>query len=127
MNLKLIKRIAFDCCKNRHRGVVLLNYKMESLIIYYIVMGLMCLMSCAFFPICNKFQKRKYIYKWLYVVPYGEAILAMFLCCYLFTSDFESGGLFFLTLIFVLLPFIHMFAYCCIPYYKTKVPRNKAF
>ena len=90
-------------------------------------MGIMCLMSCAFFAICNKFQKKKHIYKWLYAVPYGEAILAMFLCCFLFTGDIESGGLFFLTLIFVLLPFIHMFAYYCIPYYKTKIPHNKAF
>lgn len=104
----------------------MLTYKMESLIIYYVVMGGMCLMFCSFFPICKKFQKKKHIYKWLYVVPYGEAILAMFLCFFLFNNNFEKDGLFFLTLTFMLLPFVHMFIYCCIPYYKKKMPRNKA-
>ena len=75
---------------NRHKGVELLNYKMESLIIYYVVMGIMCLMFCSFFPICKRFQNKKHIYKWLYVVPYGEAILAIFSCYFLFNNNFEK-------------------------------------
>lgn len=113
--------------KNCTRRMGEKNHKMESLITYFIVMSLMFFLFYSYFPICNKFQNRKRIYKRLLAIPYGEAILAMCLFCFLFTSDFESDGLFFLSLIFLLLPFVHIFVYYCIPYYKTKIPRNKAF
>lgn len=42
------------------------------------------------FPICKRFQNKKHIYKWLYVIPYGEAILAIFSCYFLFNNNFEK-------------------------------------
>lgn len=98
-----------------------MNDKMELLI----VIGFIYLLYYPFLVICNMFKNRKDIYKKLYLVPYVEVIIAMLLCYFGVAGYFESDVLFLLTILFLLLPFVHMVMYYCIPYWKTKIPRDQ--
>ena len=103
-----------------------MSYKLESILTYVIFAVAFSVAIIVYIFLCHKYKNNKKIYKCFALAPYAEMVLSLFFLVLSFLDGFVSNFLMPATIGFMLLPFIHLFVYyCCVPYWNTKIPRDK--
>lgn len=82
----------------------------------------MMLSIWGFQLLCFKYEKNEKIYKRLQLVPYVEAVIGIVLCILIFVTRIYE--LLFVFLFFLIMPLLHAGFYCCVPYWREKLPRK---
>lgn len=102
-----------------------MSYKIESIITYITFAIIFCFAMWIYIYFCRKYKDKKKVYKWFVVIPYTEMIVSLVLFCVLYLNNFDGNVLFLVMLGLMLLPFMHLFMFYCVPYGNEKVPRIK--